>query len=120
MHVLRRRNAGRSRAFGVAAICVVIAALGAATDASASANASATLSVTNPSLVFIQGSARITLDSDQASVSWSVTDDQQQPVRSGNAAIAGGSGQINLDNLGPGYYNLSVTAGDTTRTTSFG
>ncbi|MBO0879906.1 MAG: hypothetical protein J2P17_05965, partial [Mycobacterium sp.] len=120
MHVPRPWRWAGCKSMAIAAACVLVTSLGSSTHAAAATNASATLTVTSPSLVFIQGSTRITVDSNQASVSWSVTDDQRQPVRSGTAAIAGGSGKINLDNLGPGYYNLSVRAGGATRTTSFG
>lgn len=86
--------------------------------------AAATVTVTNPVLVFDQGRTAITVSSDQSSVTYAVTDEAGVPVRDGTATVADATGTINLDTVGPGYYNLSVTAGTgsaaTTVHTSFG
>lgn len=67
------------------------------------------ITVTNQSLVFQQGTGNVTLTSSASSVAWSITDDQYLPVASGNTA----SGSISTASLGPGFYNLRLTAGAT-------
>ncbi|TCC57506.1 hypothetical protein E0H73_29435 [Kribbella pittospori] len=67
------------------------------------------ITVTNQSLVFTQGSGAVTLTSTVSSVAWSITDDQYLPVASGNTT----NGAINVATLGPGFYNLRLTAGQT-------
>ncbi|MFF0267130.1 sugar-binding protein [Kribbella sp. NPDC004536] len=67
------------------------------------------ITVTNQSLVFQQGSGNVTLTSTASSVAWSITDDQYLPVASGNTT----NGTISTASLGPGFYNLRLTAGGT-------
>lgn len=67
------------------------------------------ITVTNQSLVFQQGSGSVTLNSTASSVAWSITDDQYLPVASGNTT----NGSISTASLGPGFYNLRLTAGQT-------
>ncbi|HWD82298.1 MAG TPA: sugar-binding protein [Kribbella sp.] len=67
------------------------------------------ITVTNQSLVFQQGSGNVTLTSTAPSVAWSITDDQYLPVASGNTT----NGTISTASLGPGFYNLRLTAGST-------
>ncbi|WP_327632766.1 hypothetical protein OHB24_22475 [Kribbella sp. NBC_00482] len=67
------------------------------------------ITVTNQSLVFTQGSGNVTLTSTAPSVAWSITDDQYLPVASGNTT----NGSISTAALGPGFYNLRLTAGQT-------
>lgn len=67
------------------------------------------ITVTNQSLVFTQGAGSVTLTSTVPSVAWSVTDDQYLPVASGNTT----NGAISTAALGPGFYNLRLTAGET-------
>lgn len=67
------------------------------------------ITVTNQSLVFTQGSGNVTLTSTASSVAWSITDDQYLSVASGNTA----TGSISTAALGPGFYNLRLTAGET-------
>jgi hypothetical protein len=67
------------------------------------------ITVTNQSLVFQQGSGSVTLNSTASSVAWSITDDQYLPVASGNTT----NGSISTAPLGPGFYNLRLTAGET-------
>ncbi|MFI6831547.1 sugar-binding protein [Kribbella sp. NPDC050241] len=67
------------------------------------------ITVTNQSLVFPQGSGSVTLTSTASSVAWSITDDQYLPVASGNTT----TGSVNVAALGPGFYNLRLTAGQT-------
>lgn len=71
------------------------------------------VTVTNQSLVFAQGAGSVTLSSTAPSVAWSITDDQFLPVASGNATTTGGAGSIAVGSLGPGFYNLRLTAGQT-------
>lgn len=73
------------------------------------------ITVTNQSLVFQQGTGSVTLTSTASSVAWSITDDQYLPVASGNTT----NGSINVAALGPGFYNLRLTAGDTVVGTTF-
>jgi hypothetical protein len=73
------------------------------------------ITVTNQSLVFQQGSGGITLTSTASSVAWSITDDQYLPVASGNTT----NGTISTAALGPGFYNLRLTAGPTVVGTTF-
>lgn len=73
------------------------------------------ITVTNQSLVFQQGTGSVTLTSTASSVAWSITDDQYLPVASGNTT----NGSINVATLGPGFYNLRLTAGDTVVGTTF-
>ncbi|TDO46748.1 hypothetical protein EV643_110131 [Kribbella sp. VKM Ac-2527] len=77
------------------------------------------ITVTNQSLVFTQGSGSVSLTSTASSVGWSVTDDQYLPVASGNAPVSGGAGSISVSGLGPGFYNLRLTAGETVVGTTF-
>ncbi|MEV4263788.1 sugar-binding protein [Kribbella sp. NPDC049584] len=67
------------------------------------------ITVTNQSLVFQQGTGSVTLTSTASSIAWSITDDQYLPVASGNTI----NGSVNVANLGPGFYNLRLTAGNT-------
>lgn len=73
------------------------------------------ITVTNQSLVFQQGAGSVTLNSTASSVGWSITDDQYLPVASGNTT----NGAINVASLGPGFYNLRLTAGQTVVGTTF-
>ncbi|MGZ0153594.1 sugar-binding protein [Kribbella sp. WER1] len=73
------------------------------------------ITVTNQSLVFQQGSGNVTLTSTASSVAWSITDDQYLPVASGNTT----NGSISAAGLGPGFYNLRLTAGQTVVGTTF-
>ncbi|WP_211219475.1 hypothetical protein, partial [Wenjunlia vitaminophila] len=84
------------------------------------AHAAATLTVTSPDLVFTKGQAKITVSTDQASVSWRTTDNQGLPVASGTATASGGTATVDLTGLDTGHYTLTATAGDTTRTADFG
>jgi hypothetical protein len=77
------------------------------------------ITVTNQSLVFTLGSGSVSLTSTASSVGWSVTDDQYLPVASGNAPVSGGAGSISVSSLGPGFYNLRLTAGETVVGTTF-
>lgn len=110
---------GRARRGAVLAAALALAASGPAA-ATAPAHAAATLTLTSPVLVFDQGSTRISLTTDQTSVSYRVTDEAGAPVTSGTLAVSGGAGALDLGSLGPGYYHLSVTAGTTTVPTEIG
>lgn len=100
----------------VASGCVTAVATPSAADGPAA------LTVTNPSLVFIEGSTSITISSDQAAAGWSVANADGEQVRSGTTSITDGAGRIRLQSLKPGYYALTVHAGsgteETTRSTS--
>ncbi|MFB7914497.1 hypothetical protein [Streptomyces sp. NPDC056061] len=115
---------GRSRrpaAWGAAAAllgCLLAAAPLPGT--APAAHAAGTLTVTSPDLLFIQGQAKITLTSDQASVAWKALDDQGLAVASGTAPVSGGTATVDVTKLGSGYYTLQATAGTTTRTANFG
>ncbi|MGW7680872.1 sugar-binding protein [Kribbella sp. NPDC054772] len=67
------------------------------------------ITVTNQSLVFQQGSGTVNLTSTASSVAWNITDDQYLPVASGSTT----NGTISTASLGPGFYNLRLTAGST-------
>ncbi|MBP2350534.1 hypothetical protein JOF29_001617 [Kribbella aluminosa] len=103
---------------GLAAAALFAGTLSAIPGAGPAAAATAALQLTNPLLVFDQGTASVTLTSDQASASYQVSDEAGVIVATGTVAVSGGAGAINLNALGPGYYKLSVTAGSGTTATT--
>ncbi|MEU8325379.1 hypothetical protein AB0C33_44020 [Nonomuraea sp. NPDC048881] len=78
------------------------------------------LTITNPSLVFTQGTNTIDVAAAADQVEWTIGDPNGVPLRSGTRAVAGGTTKIDISDLGPGYYRLTVSTGLTTRSTSFG
>ncbi|WP_335935733.1 hypothetical protein [Streptomyces sp. PTD5-9] len=112
---------GRPAAWGAAAAllgCLLVAAPLPGT--APVAHAAGALTVTSPDLLFVEGQAKITLASDEASVAWKAVDDQGLTVASGTAPVSGGTATIDATGLGSGYYTLTATAAATTRTANFG
>lgn len=109
----------------IASALVVGGCLTATVATAPAAAAAATLTVTNPSLVFVQGQDApvITLASDQPSVTWSIDDANGNEVRTGTSPVTNGNGNIRIAGIRPGYYTLTVNAGsgtdETTIPTSF-
>lgn len=75
------------------------------------------LSVTNPSLVFTQGTNALTFSA-ASDFTWTIGDPSGVPLRSGS--LPAGTPSLDISDLGPGYYTLTFSSGITTRTTSFG
>ncbi|GGT45638.1 hypothetical protein ACFFV7_44595 [Nonomuraea spiralis] len=78
------------------------------------------LTITNPSLVFTQGTNTIDVAAAADKVEWTIGDPNGVPLKSGTLAVANGTMKIDISDLGPGYYRLTVSTGFTTRSTSFG
>lgn len=79
------------------------------------------LTIDAPSLVFDHDAATVHYTTEAASASWKVLDEENRLVDSGTVNSPRGSGNVNLNALGPGYYTLAVSAGpesaQTTRVT---
>jgi|GEM_PF-3532649 len=67
------------------------------------------ITINNPSLLFEPGAAVITVGS-LFPVNWVVTTLDGTTVASGTATTGGSTGTINLNALGPGYYQLGLGA----------
>ncbi|REJ06469.1 hypothetical protein DY023_06125 [Microbacterium bovistercoris] len=81
------------------------------------------LAITSRSLLFEEGDAAISLASAATSVDYVIGDAEGVPIKTGKAPVSGGKTSIDLNDFGPGYYTLKVTAdpgAPVTRTTSFG
>ncbi|WP_327091438.1 glycoside hydrolase family 5 protein [Nonomuraea sp. NBC_01738] len=82
-----------------------------------------TLVVSSPSLVFHVGQGPIRIGSTAASISYRIADEKNTTVRTGVRWMASGASTVAIDDLGPGYYTLSMHAGaapnPTDLTTSF-
>jgi hypothetical protein len=77
-----------------------------------------TVSVTNPATVFTTGHVPITVTTSAPAVQWTLADPQGLPIRTGTAAATAGRLTLALDDIGPGYYELTVTAATTDGSTT--
>ncbi|WP_157862276.1 glycoside hydrolase 5 family protein [Wenjunlia vitaminophila] len=111
-------RSGRHRArpvFLLGLVLVLVAVLSTSVGSARRASAATfSLSVTSPSLVFHQGSGGVVLGSSAASVSWRIADEKDATVRTGTSWMSQGKATINVADLGPGYYQLSLHAGSST------